>query len=249
MAGLPPYMRDLTRLRGKLPALSQALTTLPSVFTPIALPEGSDALAQAVARAPLYGAGTLVWVDAGPRAEAAVVLEPEMPLAAARLALLAAANALGDALGVLGPAELPVQFAWPAGLLVNGAACGGLRLAAPPGLAPGETPPWLAVGFSVRLAFPGYHIPGATPGETSLAEEGFEEIDAASLTETWARHLMAGLDEWQARGTARLAERFLARLRDGAGEAGLRRGIHPATGALVLDRAEGRTIIPLPEAL
>jgi hypothetical protein len=50
---------------------------------------------------------------------------------------------------------------------------------------------------------------------------------------------MAGLDEWQARGPKRVAERYLARLLDEAGTPGLRRAVDPATGALVLDRAGG----------
>ncbi|MBY0329171.1 MAG: biotin/lipoate--protein ligase family protein, partial [Acetobacteraceae bacterium] len=67
---------------------------LPSPFRPVALREGADAMARAVALAPEQGAGTLTWVGALRRAEAAVVLEPELPLGAARLALHAAANAL-----------------------------------------------------------------------------------------------------------------------------------------------------------
>src|SRR5690242_21797260 len=82
------------------------LGNLPPVFGPIyALREGGDAMRQAVARA-AEGAGTLVWVRALSRVEAAVVLEPELPLAAARPALFAAANALADALGALGPPDI-----------------------------------------------------------------------------------------------------------------------------------------------
>ena len=63
---------------------------------------------------------------------------------------------------------------------------------------------------------------------------------------------MAGLDEWQARGPQRVAERYLARLLDEADTPGLRRGIDPATGALVLDRADGRQErreLPVPAAV
>ncbi|HWT08465.1 MAG TPA: biotin/lipoate--protein ligase family protein, partial [Roseomonas sp.] len=64
--------------------MSEGLPDLPSVFTPIvALREGGDAMARAVAMAPDHGAGTLAWVRSWARVEAAVVLEPEQPLSAA----------------------------------------------------------------------------------------------------------------------------------------------------------------------
>src|SRR3954470_23042021 len=160
-----------------------------------------------------------------------------MPLAPARLAFHAAANALADAVAALGPPELAVQLRWPGVLVVNAGECGRVRLAAPPNTPEDAVPEWLVVAMEARLAFPEGYAPGSNPGQTSLFEEGFAEIDSATLTAAWARHLMAGLDEWQARGPKRLAETLLARL-EGA-EPGLRRGIDPGTAALVLDR-DGR---------
>ena len=221
------------------------LRDLPSVFHAIPLREGGDALARAVALAPERGAGTLAWVSAYARAEAAVVLEPELPLGAARLAFLAAANALADALVVLGPPEAAVALRWPGTLLVNGATCGRLLLASPPDAAEASMPAWLVVGFEVALAFPAGQEPGLDPGRTCLEEEGFEALTGAALTATWARHLMAWLDQWQARGPRRLSEDFLARLLDFRDEAGLRRGIDPASGALVLERDGSRRHVSL----
>ncbi|WP_235907641.1 biotin/lipoate--protein ligase family protein [Siccirubricoccus phaeus] len=218
----------MTRIRPGLPPL-------PSLFRPTALREGGDAFARAQERAAQDGAGALFWVSAYARAEAAVVLEPEMPLAAARLALHAAANALADAVAALGPPERAVALRWPGLLLVEGGECGCVRLAAPPGAAPAAVPDWLVVGMELRLAFPERHIPGDTPGQTSLFEEGFSDaLDAAELTAAWARHLMAGLEEWQSRGPRRLIGTFLARLADAP--EGARRGIEPGTGALVVER-------------
>ncbi|MDO9708195.1 biotin/lipoate--protein ligase family protein [Paracraurococcus lichenis] len=216
------------------------LPDLPTVFRPVPLREGGDALARAVALAPEQGAGTLAWVGSAARAEAAVVLEPEMPLAAARLALLAAANALADALGAFGPPEVPVEFLWPGRLLVNGAGCGQVRLAAPPGTAEDAVPDWLVVGMEARITLTLPLEPGEVPDLTGLLEEGWEDISVPDLTAAWARHLMAALDDWQAKGPARLAERYLARLRDERDVPGLRRGIDPATGDLVLDRDGAR---------
>ncbi|WP_240048496.1 biotin/lipoate--protein ligase family protein [Crenalkalicoccus roseus] len=222
------------------------LPELPSLFRPIALREGADALARAVALAPARGAGTLAWVGAYARAEAAVVLEPEMPLGPARLAFHVAATALADAVVALGPPELLVQLRWPGTLLVNRGACGRIALAAPPGAAETAVPEWLVVGMELCLAFPAGHEPGTDPGRTSLQEEGFERaVSGAELTAAWARHLLAGLDEWQARGPRRVAERFLARLVDEAEAPGTRRGLDPATGALVLERDGARRHLPL----
>lgn len=229
--------------------MDTGLPDLPSLFTPVvALREGGDAFSRAVELAPGRGAGTLVWVRAYARAEAAVVLEPDMPLGPARLAFHAAATALADALSSLGPPETAVGLRWPGTVEVNGGACGSVRLGAPPGAADDAVPDWLVVGMELRLAFPTGHEPGLAPDTTSLAEEGYEDVGPPDITVAWARYLMAGLDEWRARGARRVAERYLARLVDEARTPDLRRGIDPATGALVLERSGARERRPLPAA-
>ncbi len=233
-----------------------ALPELPSLFSPVvALREGGDALPRAVALAPEHGAGTLVWVRSAARVEAAVVLEPERPLAAARPALFAAASALADALAAFGPPEVALTFRWPATLLVNGGEVGRARLAWPGGTAEEEVPPWLVVGVEARLGFPQGWEPGHGLGQTALAEEGWDEETATvpELTAAWARHLMAGLAEWTRPGPSgglrRIAERYLARLeRDAAAGSG-RRGLDPATGDLVVEEEGGRRVLPLVAAL
>ena len=238
--GVGIYARNPVVARDRVLPVETGLPDLPSLFDPVfALREGGDALARAVELAPARGAGTLVWVRAYARAEAAVVLEPEMPLGPARLAFHAAASALADALASFGPPEVAVVLKWPGTAVVNLGECGTVRLAAPPGAADDAVPDWLVVGMELRLAFPTGYEPGQAPDVTALAEEGFEEVGPAELTAAWARHLMAGLDEWQARGPQPVAERYLSRLLDGADIPDLRRGIDPATGALVLDRGDG----------
>jgi len=228
----------------------EGLPELPPVFAPILrLREAGDAMARAAALAPEHGAGTLVWVSAYDRIEAAVVLEPEQALAAARPALLAAVSALADALGAYGPAEIPVTFAWPALIKVNGGVVGGARLLAPPGATDDAVPDWLVLGIDARFAAPVYHVPGHDPGRTSLVEEGFSEASPAELTAAWARHLMAGLADWQGQGIRRLAERYLARLERVPEDEGAKRGIDPATGDLVLDFGRERRRIALAEGV
>lgn len=233
---------------------STSLPELPSVFSPVVpLREAGDAMARAVALAPEHGAGTLAWVRSAARVEAAVVLEPELPLAAARPALYAAASALGDALAAFGPPEVPLTFHWPARVLVNAGEIGCARLAWPEGCAEDSVPDWLVVGVEARLSFPQGWEPGHGLQQTALDEEGWDpaEVSAAELTAAWARHLMAGLAEWQRGGPTggfrRLAERYLARLeRD---EPAGKHGLDPATGDLVQERDGARSRRSLREAL
>jgi biotin-(acetyl-CoA carboxylase) ligase len=237
-------------------AASNGLPELPSVFTPvIALREGGDALSRAVALAHEHGAGTLAWVRSAARVEAAVVLEPEMPLAAARPALYAAVSALADALAAFGPPEVPLTFRWPGRVFVNGGEVGQVRLAWPAGAAEDAVPDWLVVAVEARVSFPRGWEPGHGLHQTALLEEGWdvEEVSAAELTAAWARHLMAGLAEWQRAdalsGFRRLAERYLARF-DPAEKQDARCGLDPATGDLLLEREGGeRTRRALLEAL
>ncbi len=212
---------------------SASLPPLPSVFRPIVAPPGVSALDHAMAHAEL---GLLAWAPGAHWAEAVLVLEPE-DAAEARLAPLAGCNALADALATVAPADLPLGFAWPGGVLLNGGRCGQVQAhPGPDGL--------LLLGFRLRLAFPPGHEAGLLPGETALHEEGADPTTAEALTAAWALHLMAGLDAWQARGWQRMAETYLARLLDPGAEPGLKRGIDPATGALVLERDGAREARP-----
>lgn len=252
-----PHGRAVHRPRGSVIAIvPSGLPDLPSVFTPVfALREAGDAMARAVALAPQHGAGTLAWVGSFSRIEAAVVLEPEIPLAAARAALFAAASAFADALGPHGPAEIPVSFGWPATIRVNAARVGEARIAWPPDCEEAAVPDWLVVGIEARLVFPEGWEPGLGPQQTALREEGWaeDELSATDLTAGWARHLMAGLAEWQHPGPrggfSRLADRYLARLEPEPWMGEARRGLDPGTGGLVLDRDGVRQTHPLRDAL
>ena len=201
------------------------LPPLPNPYRPLMAPPGSSALDHALAHAEQ---GVLAWVPGEFWAEAAVVLAPETPAEAA-LARQAGANALADALATIAPADLPLGFAWPGTLTLNHGRCGSIEARpGPNGL--------LLLGFRARLRFPPGHEAGLLPGETALVEEGAEEATAPHLAHAWALHLMAVLDAWEARGLPHLVEHYLARLLEPAAEPGLKRGIHPQTGALVLER-------------
>lgn len=216
--------------------LRDGLPELPSLFTPIPLREVGDAMARAIALAPSHGAGTLPWVRALGRLEAAVVLEPEQPLGVARLALFAAINALADAVAALGPPEIPVALRWPATLVVNAGVVGRARLAEPEGAQADAMPDWLVVGVEARFAIPAGRDPGHDPDQTSLEAEGWTDTDPTELTAAWARHLMAGIAEWDRDGPKAVADRFLARLEQDAETEGARRGIDLGTADLIWER-------------
>jgi hypothetical protein len=87
--------------------------------------------------------------------------------------------------------------------------------------------------------------PGLKPLSTAIEDEGFDDVGAAGLVESFARHLMVQIDAWQEFGFKEVAKNYLARLEP---EKGLRRGIDE-TGDLLLRRvgkadAERQRLIP-----
>ena len=202
----------------------------PPAFEPRAAGR-ADAL-EAACRAAREGAeaGCLVWADERPGLlDVAVVCEPEMALARAWPAALAAALALADALGALGPPNVPVTFGWPDRVAVNGALVGGVRAAAPEGAPPDAMPAWLVLGAGVRIRQPeGWGEPGLRPELTSLVEEGFEALEPAALAEAFARHLLFWLDRWGA-APEEVARRWAARRAEGDGGG----AFDPASGDLL----------------
>lgn len=217
---------------------------LPPLYREVRLREAGDAFAHARAIAAAAGAGTLVWSRSPRLFDVAVVLEPALPLARARAALYVGMTALADALAVHAPPERPIGFVWPDRIEIDGAAVGGVRLAWAE-VAEADPPPWLVLHAGLRL-WPEEGVePGATPAVTALAEEGFGALEPARLVESFARHLMAGLHEWQEEGFRAVATRYLERLDRPRAP---RRGLAP-TGELILREGGRETRHPLGPAL
>jgi biotin-(acetyl-CoA carboxylase) ligase len=216
-------------MRAEVPGLD-----LPPLYREVRLREAGDAFAHARAIAAQAGAGTLVWSRSPRLFDVAVVLEPAMPLVRARNAVYVGMSALADALALHAPPENPISFVWPDLVEVNGGAVGGVRLAWD---AVGElrAPAWLVLHAGLRLLLDEGAEPGETPGCTALAEEGYGELDGATLAESYARHLMAGLHDWQDQGFEAVAARYLERL-DRPRAA--RRGLDPS-GDLLLRAEDG----------
>jgi biotin-(acetyl-CoA carboxylase) ligase len=196
-----------TRARPLTPDLS-----LPPPFTLVRLRELGDAFAHAISIAPMQGAGTLVYVGRFDLAEFAVVLEPDQPLAQARLAFYAGMAALTDALIAHAEPETAVTIEWPDSIAVNHGLVGGGRLAWPKGIREDETPPWLVFGAMIRIVSMSDSEPGLNPLVTALAEEGFSDAISDRVVESFARHFMVAIDAWQAHGFGEVARSYLERL-------------------------------------
>lgn len=224
-------------------AAIEADLRLPPSFTPVRLRERGDAFAHAVSIAAKEGAGTLVHVGRFDLAEFALVLEPEEPLARARLAFYAGMTALTEALIAYAQPKTLVEISWPDAVTVNFGLVGGGRLAWPEGVAEAEAPPWLVFGGMIRTDLMDRNEPGLNPSVTALAQEGFENIQTGDVIASFARNFMAALDGWQETGFAAVARPYLELM---PREEGLSRSV--AENGDLLERrggkAERRAFLP-----
>jgi biotin-(acetyl-CoA carboxylase) ligase len=209
-----------TRLRDR----SAPDIRLPPGFRLVTLREAGDAFAHATAHAAKEGAGTLFFVGRFDLIEFALVLEPDEPLRSARRVFYAGMAALADALAVHAPPEIPITIEWPDTFFVNYGVVGGGRLAWPQGANEDSVPDWLVFGGMIRTVVMGAGEPGLRPMSAALEEEGFGDLSAGKLVETFARHFMVTLDGWQNEEFAVVAKSYLSRLTPDK-EKGVRRDI------------------------
>jgi hypothetical protein len=223
-----------TSLRDEMPPIGMldAKLDLPPGFDLVTLREAGDAFAHANAIAGDAGAGTVVHVGRFDLAEFAVVLEPDEPLRTARRALYAGSVALVDALSVFAPPERPIELVWPDAVRVDGGLVGGVRLGWPAAAAEDAVPDWLVFGAMIRTVAMGDEEPGLRPLGAALNEEGFDDVGAGRLVESFTRHLMVAVDTWQERGFGAIARPYLALL---APAKGVRREIDE-NGDLLIGR-------------
>jgi biotin-(acetyl-CoA carboxylase) ligase len=211
---------------------------LPPGYTVVGLRESGDAFAHAQSIASEEGAGTLVWVRRFDTVEFAVVLEPEQPLADARRVLYAVMNAAADAIAAFCPPERPLTFSWPDTISLDGGILGGVQLAWPDGCAEDRTPDWLVAGVMLRsvvavkrdLADLLANRPAGLSQQldhiqtrgTSLEAEGFEIMAAEPLINSFCRHFLVYLDQWNEKGFIPVGQTYLARMPE---QRGVKRGI------------------------
>lgn len=219
---------------------------LPPPFTLVTLREVGDAFAHAVEIAPTQGAGTLTYVGRFDLAEFAVVLEPDEPLRTARRTLYLGMVALTDALLTYAPPERMVEIEWPDAIQVDGGLVGGGRIGWPQNAREDERPDWMVFGGMIRMVSMGDTEPGLNPLSAALEEEGFTDLAAGALVESFARHLMVHSDAWQEYGFEALAKEYVKYL---PRDKGLRRDIDE-NGDLLVRRmqkveVERKTLAPL----
>lgn len=218
---------------------------LPPGFSAVALDRPGTALGHAAAIAAEAGAATLVHVRRSDVVEFAVVLQPDQPLAIARHAHYLGMNAVADALASHCPPEMGIGFRWPDAVFFDGGLIGGARLLAPEAAAEDAVPDWLVFGAMVRIsARQDYE---ADPARRSVAmdETGFDTLDPVELIESFARHLMLGVSEWQALGIRSVARRWLERIEPVEGQ---RHAIAP-DGDLLVARGTSEERLSLARAL
>jgi biotin-(acetyl-CoA carboxylase) ligase len=230
-----------------MPMLSDADIRLPPPFRLVTLREVGNAFAHAKAHAAEEGAGTLVFVGRFDLAEFAVVLEPDEPLKIARRSFHACMAALADTLTAHAPPETDIQINWPDSVSVNRGLVGGGQMAWPEDADEDKPPAWLVFGAMVRLVSMTGTDAGLHPLSAALEDEGFDELGAERVMESYARHLMVMLDAWQEQGFGAVAKSYLQRLAPDS-EKGIRRDIDD-NGDLLLRRAaqtpvERRALIP-----
>jgi hypothetical protein len=145
----------------------------------------ADPRADAVATARAGCNGGLLLHRIGPGLDAALVLAPEVPLSRALQTAPLAAVALRDAIGAIGPAEMPVHLEWDGHVRADGHRTGRV---VPVGIATDGVPDWLVL--HVQVAF--------DPAEPMI------RIDPAALLESWSRHVVHRLAAWEEDGAAAL---------------------------------------------
>lgn len=188
---------------------------LPPLFQPVPFEAPDRLFAEACARAAEAGAGTLLYGESAETLAVAVVLEPEEPLTRARFAFFVGMSAIADALAVHCLPERDIAFAWPDGILYDGARLGGGRMAWAPECDEASVPDWMVFGIELIRDRPGLVNTGELPDSISLAEE--ELTDTAPLIESFARHLMRGFDAMAHEGVQAVTKPYLDRLQSVSG--------------------------------
>lgn len=141
------------------------------------------------------------------RLRAAIVFAPEVPLESALTMLPVSALGLQNALGALAPPEVAVQLGWDGDVLVNGATCGGFKMASATH-DPKQVPDWLVIGLEIAV-FDLTADPGVTPEKTTLHAEGCADVEPERLLESWVRHTLVWINRWEDEGSEPIHDQWL----------------------------------------
>jgi len=170
--------------------------TFPPLFTGQQVTGQADPFAKACSQALLgCDAGLVIHNINADALRAAIVFTPEVALEQAMAVMITCGVGFQNALGALAPPEVAVHLGWQGEILVNGAGCGRLRVAASHA-DPRTEPNWLVVGLEIPLIPPSENSLGYTPDKTCLYEEGCVDVNPQTLLEAWVRHSLVWINRW-----------------------------------------------------
>ena len=163
-----------------------------------------------------FGAGDLVWSRNLDRAVVAIILEPDVSLDVAVEMIPVSMVACGDCLGVLTPPQVGVTFHWPGTIRVNNGRVGGVRAAIDIGTgSPEQNPDWMIIETDIRLKHSQRHFePGQEPDITALTEEGCPDLTRTEFIESYSRHFLTWLNNWQEDGFKPVHDSWIFRTED-----------------------------------
>ena len=227
----------------------------PPLLRGVEVKGGVDPFAKAVAdaRSGRAETGDLYWSPDEGIVRGAIVFGPEETLEQALPILFAVACGLNDCIGALAPPEVGLEHVWPDGVKVNGAWAGALHMEV--ATRDRETvPDWLVVGIALSRLWPADVNPGEAPDLTALSEEGCGHLTPVRLLESWARHTLVWVHQWEDGGFRAISEAWLARAEGRGGPVRVERGgiVREGTflgiderGAMLLKGEDGTDAVPL----
>ena len=156
-------------------------------------------------------AGDVYWAKNNRVLDTAIVLEPEVPFAQALQMAYVVMVAFGDAFGAVAEPEVGLHYQWPDKFMVNGAEVGRLRIAAPNGIEAGQVPDWLIFNIIIEVHGDAEAEPGLNPNKTTLFDEGCGEVTSVGLTESFCRHFLTWVHNWEEEGFRQVHDSWIGR--------------------------------------
>lgn len=209
--------------------------TFPPLLNGHDVPGNESAFAAACARASSreLGAGDIVWSRNASLIDIAIIMEPEVALETAVQMLPLSMVAIGDCLGALTPPQVGQTFSWPGTIRVNGALAGAMKAAAGGKRDAGSVPGWMVVGLWLRHRREDSEPePGEVPDQTWLSEEGCEDLTRTELLESYSRHFLTWLNNWNEDGFKSVHASWLYRAHENEEEISFELGGKSFTGVM-----------------
>ena len=198
------------------PADDSTPPQLPPLLRAVAVPDGQDLLAKAVALAASSEVGTVFYSENTQRMEIAVRLAPEVRKTQAGQMLFAMMIGLGDSIGALAPPEVAVTYQLPGYVMLNRGRAGLVRLVIDPAAGNDDVPDWMIASAIVRLAASERDhekwSESAGVEQTTMKEEGGGFISRTRLIESSCRHFLVWVNRWQDDGFRPLYDNWMQRL-------------------------------------